>query len=212
MTIRISNDSVSVLVRGYACATLEGQRTIVWLELAPQPVKAVGAIWASLVGGTRERLTMRDEAQDRVWPVCGLNSRYHRLTADAPALADRSRPKLLRLLAPQACRIRNPAAWFAALAWPGLAPGSALAAMLERGTHYPVQIGWGPYLLAAAEARGHATPLDTGGAAPNGYALTPAPWDELIADGVRSGQITLDGQCHMQHALPIMPVAELMPA
>lgn len=46
-TIRIQNDSASVLVRGYAYT---GDGLLVWLEMAPQHPKLIGAIWASLVG------------------------------------------------------------------------------------------------------------------------------------------------------------------
>jgi len=33
----------------------------------------------------------------------------------------------------------------------------------------------------------------TGGNAPQGYLIDPAPWREIIAAGVKSGEITLDG-------------------
>jgi len=46
MTIRIRNDSTSAVVRAYA---LDSRNTIIWLELAPQHPKTIGAIWADLV-------------------------------------------------------------------------------------------------------------------------------------------------------------------
>ena len=46
MTIRIRNDSTSAVVRGYA---VDSHNTIIWLELAPQHPKTIGAIWADLV-------------------------------------------------------------------------------------------------------------------------------------------------------------------
>ena len=49
MSIRITNNSVSAVVRSFALAPLDQGDTIVWLELAPQHPKVIGAIWASLV-------------------------------------------------------------------------------------------------------------------------------------------------------------------
>lgn len=46
MTIRIRNDSTSAVVGGYA---VDSHNTLVWLELAPQHPKTIGAIWADLV-------------------------------------------------------------------------------------------------------------------------------------------------------------------
>lgn len=43
MTLRIRNDPTSAAVRGYA---VDSQNTVIWLELAPQHPKTVGAIWA----------------------------------------------------------------------------------------------------------------------------------------------------------------------
>ncbi len=43
MTIRITNESISAVVRSYALAPLEGGNVVVWLELAPQHPKVVGA-------------------------------------------------------------------------------------------------------------------------------------------------------------------------
>jgi hypothetical protein len=123
----------------------------------------------------------------------GLQRRYRRLASDAPRLAGRARPKHLRLIAPEVSRVEDYTQPFIALDWPGLPVSVALAAMLEQGTPYPMQIGWGDYLLTEAVARGFARPLITGGNAPQGYLIDPAPWREIIATGVKSGQITLDG-------------------
>lgn len=197
MSIRISNNSVSIVLRGYAAARLDDQPlpVVVWLEIAPQHPKAVGAIWASLVNGSKEALTIYDRQSEQSLRVLGLSRRYHRLTTDAPQLYGRARPKLLRLIAPEACAIANVNSPFVTLAWPSLTPGTALAAMLEQGTSFPIRIGWGEYLLAEATARGFAKPLLVGGRAPEGYLIEPAPWEDIIADGIRLGQITLDGEC-----------------
>jgi hypothetical protein len=68
--------------------------------------------------------------------------------------------------------------------------------MLEQGTQYPIRIGWGSYLLAEAVAREYASALVVGGCAPQGYVIKPAtPWGDIISDGIKTGQITLDGDC-----------------
>jgi hypothetical protein len=115
------------------------------------------------------------------------------LTADAPRLAGRARPKQLRLIAPEASYVEDYTQPFIALDWPGVPASVALAAMLEQGTPYPMRNAWGDYLLAEAIARGYARPLSTAGNAPQGYLIDPAPWPEIISNGVKTGQITLDG-------------------
>ena len=196
MSIRIYNNSVSAVARSFALAPIDGNNVVVWLELAPQHPKVLGAIWASLVNNTKEQLGVVDEAngdENRSFTVDGLHRRYIRLAADAPRIAARARPKFFRLIAPEATRIERPNDSFVVLAWPGMSAGIVLAAMLERGTSFPVRTGWGEYLLAEAQARGFAVPLVTGGPAPEGYVIHPAPWDEIISDGVRRGEIALEG-------------------
>ena len=87
-----------------------------------------------------------------------------------PGVLDRSS---LRLIAPEASRVEDYTQPFIALDWPGLPASTALAAMLEQGSPYPIQIGWGDYLLAEAAAQGYARPLLTGGNAPQGYLIDP---------------------------------------
>ena len=218
MSIRITNNSVSAVVRSYALAPLEEGNVIVWLELAPQHPKVIGAIWASLVNGTREFLRLRDDDTDQTHAARGLNHRYLRKTMDAPRIAGRARPKFMRLVAPAMVKLdtatfgKKP---FFAGAWRWhdsqgashqLAPATALAAMLEQGTHLPIRIGWGPYLLAETLAEGYAAPLFTGGPAPEGYVIQPdTPWADIIAEGVKHGHITLDGDC--QATLAVSPLA-----
>lgn len=195
-TIRIYNNSVSAVVRSYALAPTDKANVLVWIELAPQHPKLVGAIWASLVNGGNEELGLRDSSSDEshTMQVQGLHARYIRLTADAPRLTGRAKPKFLRLVAPQATRIEKPSEDFYVFTWPGLEPGTALAAMLEAGTPTPIRMGWGDYLLTEAARRGYAIPLLTGGPAPEGYWLKgDTPWADIIADGVRRGELTLDG-------------------
>ena len=50
-TLRRFNNSVSAVARRYAAAPSDGGSLIVWLELAPQDPKVIGAIWTSLVNG-----------------------------------------------------------------------------------------------------------------------------------------------------------------
>ena len=167
---------------------------IVWLDLAPNHPKVLNAIWATLVNGGSSEVRLADyDAHMPTYLARGLRRRYRRLPADAPSLAGRARPKHLRLIAPEASRVEDYTQPFIALDWPGLPASTALAAMLEQGSPYPIQIGWGDYLLAEAAAQGYARPLLTGGNAPQGYLIDPAPWREIIAAGVKSGQITLDG-------------------
>ncbi len=218
MSIRITNNSVSAVVRSYGIAPLTEGNTLVWLELAPQHPKVIGAIWASLVNGSREFLRLRDDDTDQTFTARGLNHRYLRKTMDAPRIAGRARPKFMRLIAPAMVKLdtatfsKKP---FYAGAWrwhdsPGvsqqLAPATALAAMLEQGTHLPIRIGWGPHLLAEALTEGFAAPLITGGPAPEGYVIQPdTPWADIIAEGVKRGYITLEGDC--QAAIPAVSLA-----
>jgi hypothetical protein len=189
--MRLSNNSVSAVIRSFAVAPVDGETIVVWLEIAPQHPKVVGAVWASLVNGAKETLSLTDE-HDHSLRVRGLVRRYHRLTSDAPRMAGRARPKFLRLVAPEACAVQRSKENFIVLEWPGRTIGQSLAAMLEKGTSYPMQIGWGDYLLRAAIERGCATRLITGGPAPQGYLVSgKTPWDEIISDGVRQGVITL---------------------
>ena len=201
-SIRISNNSVSAVVYGYGVAEIEGEATVVYLDLAPQHPKVIGAIWASLVNGAREWLRLNDENTDKSRLVRGLNRRYHRLTMDAPRIAGRARPKHIRLVAPLACQVEKLTRPFVVLDWcwndatgqaQHLCPATSLAAMLERDTPLPILMGWGEYLLAEARARAFATPLIRGGQAPDGWLIEPAPWNEIITHGVRSGQISLTG-------------------
>ncbi len=199
-SIRIANNSVSAVVSGYALADLDGERTVIYLDVAPQHPKVLGAIWASLVNGAREWLRLTDENNGEIHLVRGLNRRYHRLAMDAPRIAGRARPKHLRLVAPLACQVEKLTRPFVALGWTwqdaggevrSLCPATSLAAMLERNTPLPVLIGWGEYLLAEARGRGLALPLTRGGEAPEGWLLEPAPWDDIISYGIRSGRISL---------------------
>ncbi len=209
MSIRISNESISVVIRSFALADWPSndqkpekdkgadtprESVVVWLDIAPNHPKALNAIWASLVNGTGEFLSIMDYDTDRRYAARGLNRRYQRLQADAPSVASsyRSRPKHLRLIAPEACRLEDYTEPFVVFEWPGLPCCTVLAAMLEQGSPYPIRLTWGEYLLNEAIDRGHARSLITGGAAPIGYLIDPAPWPEIIGDGIRRGAITLD--------------------
>lgn len=222
MSIRIMNESVSALARGYALAHLEAGNIVVWLELAPQHPKVIGAIWASLVNGAGEVLRLRDDEAETTYSVRGLNRRYERKTVDVPMVAGRARPKFMRLFAPElwkmdaahiatepffvaAWKWRDRSAKDAKGHWRELTPATALAAMLERGTHYPIRMSWGDYLLGEALARGYAAPLIVGGSAPQGYVIHPAPWADIVSDGIRSGQIFLNEQY-------LMPIPAMLPA
>ena len=62
---------------------------------------------------------------------------------------------------------------------------------LERNTPLPILVGWGEYLLAEANARGLAEPVLRGGEGPEGWLIQPAPWDEILSQGIRTGRISL---------------------
>ena len=190
MTIRIRNDSTSAVVRGYA---VDSHKTIVWLELAPQHPKTIGAIWADLVVQQRPWLQLGDlDVARSGLAVRGLGSRYERLTADAPelSLGHNARPRLLRLIAPSALKASEKEPFYV-FAWRDMDAATALAATLERDTRWPVQTGWGKYLLQAGLEDGFIKPLETGGLAPQGYEVyLPNPdWGSLIAGGVKAGRI-----------------------
>ncbi|MFQ5616562.1 MAG: hypothetical protein ACE5GO_08900 [Anaerolineales bacterium] len=93
----------------------------------------------------------RHNEPERSFYARGLRRRYHRLTMDTPdlslrsrrGLAGRARPKFLRLVAPDLCRVEDAGQPFGVLAWPQMSPGTTLAAMLEQGTPYPIRPGWG---------------------------------------------------------------------
>jgi hypothetical protein len=192
MTITIRNDSVAAVVRGYI---VDSRNTIVWLELAPQHPKTIGAIWADLVVQQRPWLQLGDHTEKRGLAVRGLGSRYERLTADAPdlALGHNAKARLLRLIAPNAIKA-NDRETFYILDWPNVDADAALAAMLERDTRWPVQMGWGKYLLHVGLEEGFIKPLTKGGRAPQGYEVQPPPsWGEVLASGLKHQQIAVQG-------------------
>ena len=194
MSILIGNHSVSAIVRGYV-HTREG--LIIWLELAPQHPKVVGAIRAELTSNTRRYMQLHDDEQGRNKMVYGLGRGYLNLTAEAPELAvgHGAKAQLLRMIAPEAFRPEDVNQPFYVLAWPNIEPATALAATLERWSPYPIQIGWGAYLLTSAMNDYDAERLVSGGQAPIGYAIRgDTPWADIIAQGVQSGYITLDGR------------------
>ena len=57
MTLHIRNGSISAVVCGYA---VDSANTLIWLEMAPQHPKLVGAIWADLVTSHRPWLQIGD--------------------------------------------------------------------------------------------------------------------------------------------------------
>jgi hypothetical protein len=144
---------------------------LIWLEMAPQHPKTIGAIWADLVQAQHPWLNLGDsDVVGSGLAVRGLGSRYERIAADAPelALGHNARPRLLRLIAPCALKAseKEPFYFFA---WPGMDAATALAAMLERDTRWSVQIGWGKYLLDAGLVEGFIKPLTYAGAVLEGY-------------------------------------------
>ncbi len=193
MSIYISNNSVSAIVQGYIY-THEG--LIVWLEIAPQHPKVVGAIRAELTSNTRRYLHLRDDEVGRGKMVYGLGRGYINLITDAPQLAvgHRAKAQLLRMMSPEAVKPEDVTQQFYALAWPGLEPATSLSATLERFSPFPIQIGWGSYILRKAVDEYDAKLLISGGSAPSGYSFRAnTPWADIISQGLREGEIALDG-------------------
>jgi hypothetical protein len=193
MSIYISNNSVSAIVQGYIY-TQEG--LIVWLEIAPQHPKVVGAIRAELTSNTRRYLHLRDDELSRGKMVYGLGRGYINLIADAPQLAigHRAKAQLLRMISPEAVKPEDVSREFIVLAWPGLEPATSLSATLERYSPFPIQIGWGPYILRKSVDEYGAKLLISGGSAPYGYSIRAnTPWADIISQGLVEGEITLAG-------------------
>lgn len=200
MSILIGNASVSAVVHGYAHTR---QGLVVWLELAPQHPKVVGAIRAELTSNTRRYLRLRDDDSGHHKMVYGLGRGYLNLTADAPELAvgQRARAQLLRMIAPEAVHPEDIHQEFYALSWQGIDPATALAAILERCSPFPLQLGWGAYLLTSALEKYGAEALVCGGRSPQGYVFRAnTPWADILSSGLRQGEIALDG-CMIQRQI-----------
>ncbi len=191
--MNISNRSVAVKIRSYAFAQNDkGKNVLFWVELLPEAQKSVGAIWASLVNGTNEVLTLSDEDNGRrSVGVNGPGGRYERFEGDCPNIAGKgnSKPRFLRLAAPGALGYKNKG--FAILDCWGIPLGKVLASYLETGTSLPMSLEWGDYLLKRAIEKDWAVPLTVGGPI-SGYYLKPdANWEELISKGISSGAIVM---------------------
>ncbi len=128
--------------------------------------------------------------------VFGLGYAYRRFEQDAPSLAvgHGAAARLMRLIAPAAILPLSLDQEFYCLEWPGGSPEVILGAFLEKVAPHPVQVGWGAYLLSIALDRHCASPLISGGYAPSGYTIHGGVnWLEMISEGLKSGQITLEG-------------------
>ena len=218
MSIRISNQSATLFLRGYAY-TPEG--LLVWLDIAPQHVKTVGAIRAEMTSNTRKYMRLFDDGHKTCQnkTVYGLGRGYLNFTADAPLLAigHRAKAMMLRMIAPNAVYPESVQNEFYALEWLSDEPGqcistaTALAATLERYAPFPVQLGWGEYLLTQAIEQYDAVPLISGGEAPNGYVLKAnTPWVDIISQGLEWGHIILDGTIAKPIPVAVETKAELV--
>jgi hypothetical protein len=192
--ITISNYNTTVVVAGYA---YDGDSRLVWLDLAPDHPKKIGAIWAELVSGTPRKMNL----QPGYTGVCGMGSAYIRLTADAPDLvvpnAANVKPRFLRLVHPRATRAPKRTDDFKlplyVFPWPGMTAGRALAAVIERDTPYPCLLDWGDRLLDFGIERGIVHPLTVYGTVPQGYEveLKDVNLGEFIAEAVRQEVVCL---------------------
>src|SRR5688572_23928014 len=121
LSLRISNNSVSAVITSCAIGTFAGEQVIVYLDLAPQHPKTVGAIWASLVNNGQEWLEIIGPNQTLI--VRGTRHRYHRLAVPAKdMLTGRARPHHFRLVAPEATLVESLKLPFVVLAWSWVDP------------------------------------------------------------------------------------------
>lgn len=97
------------------------------------------------------------------------SSRYDRLVADAPELALRhnTRSRLLQLVAPSSLKASEKESFYV-FSLPDMDAAITLAAMLERDTRWPLQTGWGRYLLEAGFVESFSKPLMRAGVGASG--------------------------------------------
>ena len=191
--MHISNRSVSVKIQSYGFAiNQKGKPILFWLEFLPEALKSVGAIWATLVNGTSECLTIADDEHGRHnMNVYGVGGRYERFESDCPDIAGKgnSKPRFLRLVAPQALSY-NPKGFAILDCWE-IPLGKVLASFLESGTSLPISLEWGDYLIKCAIEEKWAIPLTTGGGVSGYYIRPDANWGQVILKGIKSGEIRM---------------------
>ncbi len=131
-----------------------------------------------------------------------------RFVVDCPDLGKtrEGQPKFIRLVHPNVGKAEQGEGFYILDRFEHT-PGELLAAMLENHTSCPMMIGWGEYMLAAARAMGTSfcNKLITGGHLPvEGYWFSSdIDWKLIVAEGVKHGHLSLDGNCFIPAEIPV---------
>jgi hypothetical protein len=190
--IRLGNNAVACPVIG---CSVDKEGFIICLDLAPAHQTVHEALWADMVCNTGRKLTLFDDSSSEgVIMVKGMGHAYMRLSEPVPELTTgRSRTKVTRLLAKEAVQevIESTEKPFYVLGWPDMSCGQALAAILEHKSRWPIEAGWGDYLLETCIKKQLASPLTTYGTGKEGYRIDAAPWAEIIGEGIEKENIAV---------------------
>jgi len=209
MFATLQNESVTAELISYALMNTNGGNELVWAEFAPSYPKVIAAVWASLVTNTAKSLMLADSEAAHTWYIQPLKRAYRRYEVDCPDLSagTTGRPKFVRLVHPNVGKTEQGEDFYVLDRFQHT-PAQLLAATLEYNTNCPVLIGWGEYLLAAAQAMGSSfcQKLITGGARPvEGYWFSGnIPWQTTVAKGVEKGHLSLEGNCYIPAEIPMI--------
>ncbi|MDX9863219.1 MAG: hypothetical protein RBT34_00285 [Anaerolineaceae bacterium] len=206
----IGNESVTAYLMSYAVHHNPLSRSVelIWAEFPPMYTKVAAAIWASLVNNSAKSLHLSDQDKTTGYHVAPLRRAYQRFTVDCPNLAQtkEGRPKFVRLVHPDVGKIEGKHGFYILDQFTH-SPAQLLAATLENHSPCPVMIGWGEYLLAAAQALGseYCEKLKTGGPRNvEGYWFSSKiDWNAIVAKGVQKGYLTLEGNCFLPAEIPV---------
>ena len=210
MFATIQNESVTAELVSYALIHNNEHKGVelVWAEFPPTYPKTIQAIWAQLVSNSAKSLSLTDGNTGRSWYVQPLKRAYQRFVVDCPDLGKtrEGQPKFIRLVHPNVGTVEQGEGFYILDRFEHT-PGELLAATLENHTSCPILIGWGEYLLAAAQALGttFCNKLITGGHLPvEGYWFSSAiDWNLIVAEGVKHRYLSLDGNCFIPTEIPV---------
>jgi hypothetical protein len=206
----IGNESVTAYLMSYAIIHNRLSRTVelVWAEFPPMYTKTAAAIWAQLVNNSTKSLNLSDQEQATGYHVAPLRRAYQRFAVDCPNLAKtkEGQPKFIRLVHPDVGKIEGKNGFYILDQFEH-SPAQLLAATLENHTSCPMMIGWGEYMLAAAQKLGaeYCEKLKTGGPRRvEGYWFSgKIDWQAIVAEGVQKGYLTLEGNCFIPAEIPV---------
>ena len=206
----IKNDSVTAYLLSYALYTPPNNKNVevVWVEFPPTYPKVATAIWAQLVSNSAKTLSLFDGNVSKNYYVQPLKRAYTKFIVDCPDLAKSKKgsPKFVRLMHPNVGKIQ-PNEDFFILDRFEHTPGQLLAAAIEHNTSCPMMIGWGEYVLSAAQALGedYCQKLITGPQHPiEGYWFSKnINWQSIVATGIEHGHLSMDGNCVIPASIPV---------